>query len=269
MRLGASTLLFRDRPLDRDLLAKMADAGVDAVELTDYHPGFSYVDSAAFRDLRETLDQLGLQLNSLHAHLEYFDADCNLAALDHRQQKDSLVAYKRAVEAVGHLGGGILLTHDIRISEPPADATGAHDGERAAFLRNLGELADFAEPLGVRIALENTGRGYTREPERLVALMRDLDRGNVGVCIDTGHRNLVGDPAEALRIVKDHLITLHIHDNSGERDEHLLPGAGQIAWPDVVGALRDIDYGGVFLYELAQPEFASSVRANFEALWGM
>ena len=67
MRLGASTLLFRDHPLDGDLLAKMADAGVDAVELTDYHPGFSYDDSAAFGDLRETLDKLGLQLNSLHA----------------------------------------------------------------------------------------------------------------------------------------------------------------------------------------------------------
>ena len=65
-----------------------------------------------------------------------------------------------------------------------------------------------------------------------------------------------------------HLITLHIHDNHGERDEHLLPGLGEIRWPEVLDALRDVDYPGVFMYELIRKEDLETVRTNFEALHG-
>ena len=50
----------------------------------------------------------------------------------------------------------------------------------------------------VSFAIENVPRGYTREPTRLVELMTDLGAPNVGVVIDTGHRNIGGDPVEAL-----------------------------------------------------------------------
>ena len=121
-------------------------------------------------------------------------------------------------------------------------------------------------PGQVRFALENTSRGYTREPERLVGLMEDLGAPNVGVVIDTGHRNLVGDPVEALRVVGRYLMTLHIHDNHGESDEHLLPGGGDIPWTGVIQALDDVAYNGVFMYELNRPDNLSGVRENFELL---
>ena len=40
MKLGMSTIVFRDEPLDDRLLTKISDAGAASVELTDYHPGF-------------------------------------------------------------------------------------------------------------------------------------------------------------------------------------------------------------------------------------
>ena len=89
---------------------------------------------------------------------------------------------------------------------------------------------------------------------------------NVGIVIDTGHRNLIGDVAMALRMVAEYLITLHIHDNSGASDEHLLPGRGTVAWSDVIKALRDVKYGGVFMYELPSPEDLPSIRENYEWL---
>ena len=96
--------------------------------------------------------------------------------------------------------------------------------------------------------------------------MNDLNAPNVGVVIDTGHRNIGGDPAEALRTIGGHLITLHLHDNHGERDEHLLPGRGNVDWTGVVGALDEIEYPGVFMYELSRPEDLAQIRSNAEAL---
>ena len=69
-----------------------------------------------------------------------------------------------------------------------------------------------------------------------------------------------------MRIAGHHLITLHLHDNHGEQDEHLLPGRGNIDWDGVVKALDDVAYPGVFMYELDRAEDLADVRANAEQL---
>ena len=69
-----------------------------------------------------------------------------------------------------------------------------------------------------------------------------------------------------MRTVGRHLITLHLHDNHGERDEHLLPGQGAIDWVDVMQALRDIDYGGEFMYEIGRPEDLPELAENSKCI---
>ena len=171
------------------------------------------------------------------------------------------------MDLAADLGGCILVTHDIAIPEPEEEL-GLE--KRAAFLQNLGEVAGYAAPAGVRLALENTGpRGYTGDPQRLVALLEDLGAPNAGAVIDSGHRNLSGDPAAALRTVGGHLITLHLHDNCGEQDEHLLPGRGNIAWDEVNRALSDVGYDGVFMYEISRPEDLRELAANAAWIQGL
>jgi sugar phosphate isomerase/epimerase len=157
------------------------------------------------------------------------------------------------------LGGCILVTHDITIPEPGSDGS---DARRRAFVDSLGLLARESESHGVRFALENTGRGFTSDPERLAALVDEVGAANVGAVIDTGHRNLCGDPVDALRTLGPRLISLHLHDNHGDGDEHLLPGRGSIDWGGVVQALADVNYGGVFMYEISRPEDVGELAAN-------
>jgi len=275
MILGASTLLFRDRPLGREMFGELHAAGIESVELTDYHPGFAYDELATFERLRHDLAELSLHLNSLHIHRQRLDAagdlETDLAASDAVVRATTLARYRGAVDVMAALGGGIIVTHDIAVPLP-ADAVHSPDADReyrarrTAFVANLRELAGYAAPRGVRIALENTSAGLAREPAGLVALVRDVAAANVGVVIDTGHRNLIGDPATAVRAVAGHLISLHIHDNAGVADEHLLPGRGVIDWRQVLTALRAVRYDGVFLYELTRPEDLPHLRANFEWL---
>ena len=263
MKIGASTLGHRDRSLNSNLFDEFQRAGVESLELTDYHPEFSYTDLETSATLRSGMADLSLHLNSLHIHLEIFDSDFDLGTLDPTQREKTLIAYRQAVDVMEVLGGGILVTHHIQIPEPDAPL---HTEKRSAFLDNLHTVAEYAAPKGVSFALENTQRGYTREPTRLVELVEDLADANVGICIDTGHRNIVGDPVEALQIAGKHLITLHLHDNHGERDEHLLPGLGVIDWDGVVGALSETNYRGVFMYELNRPADLAKIRANAEGL---
>ena len=249
------------------MLAEFRDAGIESLELCDYHPNFDFADSGFRAFLRQALSDMGFHLNSIHIHLKNRDPACDLASLDEAGRRKALEGHKQAVDLAADLGGCILVTHHIAIPEPE-EALGME--KRAAFLKNLWEVAGYAAPVGVRLALENTGpRRYTGDPQRLVGLLEDLGAPNVGAVIDTGHRNLGGDPAAALRTVGRHLITLHLHDNHGERDEHLLPGRGNIAWDEVNRALAEIGYDGVFMYEISRPGDVRELAKNAAWIQGL
>ena len=46
------------------------------------------------------------------------------------------------------------------------------------------------------------------------------------------------------------LRALHINDNRGEKDDHLLPYLGYVEWEPVLRALKEIGYAGDFTYEI-------------------
>ena len=87
MKIGASTLGHRDRSLNSNLFDEFQRAGVESLELTDYHPEFSYTDLETFATLRSGMADLSLHLNSLHIHLEIFDSDFDLGTLDPTQRE--------------------------------------------------------------------------------------------------------------------------------------------------------------------------------------
>ena len=48
-------------------------------------------------------------------------------------------------------------------------------------------------------------------------------------------------PADAVRMIgKDYLRALHVHDNDGKADRHMLPGEGVIDWEDFARALAEV-----------------------------
>ena len=52
---------------------------------------------------------------------------------------------------------------------------------------------------------------------------------------------------------------LHLHDNNGFTDQHLIPAQGNIDWPAVFDALDEIGYDGYYNYELA-PKYGDSLK---------
>lgn len=263
MKIGASTIAYRNRQLNADLLKEIKVSGIEILELTDYHPAFEYANLAAFRTLKATLDDLEMQIYTLHAHLLHLDQACVLWASSSDQRQHLLASYQTAIDAFARLGGGIMVTHDITIAERDQPE---HGEQLAALTENLQQITTYAADHNVRIAVENLGRGYFSDPVNLKNLVRAVGLDTIGMCIDTGHRNLNGDPVEALRIAGEKLFTVHIHDNHGQHDDHLLPTRGNINWSSILQALDDIGYPGVFMYELSRAVDIGAVSRNFEQL---
>ena len=82
MKLGASTIPFRGELLTREVLARFSEAGIESLELCDYHPNFAFADSGFRAFLRQALRDMGFHLNSIHIHLKQRDPACDLASLD-------------------------------------------------------------------------------------------------------------------------------------------------------------------------------------------
>jgi sugar phosphate isomerase/epimerase len=104
----------------------------------------------------------------------------------------------------------------------------------------LSQNADFwpeflrtAESAGQTILVENL---YEDRPEILLRLIERVRSPSLKVCLDVGHVNLYSRVPlpRWVEALGPHLSVLHLNDNNGETDEHMIPGEGTV------------DYAGLF-----------------------
>lgn len=114
----------------------------------------------------------------------------------------------------------------------------------AAWMQNilgLREICDHAQDLDMKIAVENMVNMPAllgRRPEEIRGIIETVDRESLGFILDVGHANTNGNVEKFLEL-KDLVIHAHVHDNHGERDEHLPVGNGTVPWSKVAAALKD------------------------------
>ena len=97
---------------------------------------------------------------------------------------------------------------------------------------------------------ENLLWGASIPAKNIAELVDTVDSPWFGWCYDTGHANALGDSLTELIGLKRVPVSLHIQDNHGDmRDEHLIPGDGNIDWNCFLTILKQIGYPGEFVIE--------------------
>ena len=127
------------------------------------------------------------------------------------------------------------------------------DHKFEAAMTSVEHLRAFAKPLGVRILLENIPNELSA-PDRLVEFIRTSHMEDVGVCFDVGHAHLMGGVVQDFEILKRHICSTHIHDNSKDKDSHLWPGDGSINWKETMDLLRSAPQTPPLLLEIEGEE---------------
>ena len=86
--------------------------------------------------------------------------------------------------------------------------------------------------------------------EQIDALNAKAGREAFGFCVDTGHMLLVGKRFETfVPIIGKRLKVLHVNDNDGILDRHVLPFAGLVNWADFISSMRSVGYRGDISFE--------------------
>lgn len=169
---------------------------------------------------------------------------------DPEERKRWIEAMKKAIRGTHILGCHRFVVHPLM----PYMDTAEHPDEvwqmnESFFL----ELADYAKPYGVIVCLENMPFPVfpIATAEHCVKMVDKLNRDNLKICLDTGHAAIFegADVANAVRTIGHRLEAVHIHDNRGEKDEHLYPGCGIIDWDGFALALKEIGFDKVISLE--------------------
>jgi sugar phosphate isomerase/epimerase len=253
MRFGISTHLYHDRRLERAHLAQIADYGFEAIELFATKSHFDYRSDAAIAELRRWLDETKLTLNSVHAPItDVFGGSgpkttySNATSVSERRE----AAVKESEAALAIAKTIPFSTMVLHLGTPASTGT-SDENVRSAAVRSLGEIVNSAERVGVRVAVEVIPNRLSG-PEALVRVLEnDVEGTRTGICLDFGHAHLMGDVADAVEAVAEHIVTTHIHDNHGREDEHLVPYRGSIDWDRALVTMQKIGYEGTYLMELA------------------
>jgi len=222
-------------------LEMLSRAGYDCIEYNDQSlPLFFRASDDELRPVRERANSLGVRLHSAHSPC----GDYDLTSLDDEKYAEALDIHIRSVQALSELGVEYFVVHQV------GGPRGEWPERVHRAVEALCRLCEEAATGGLRILIENfVGHGC----EDLRKIIEVVDSPMLGICFDVGHAHLNGLPMdEEIDIAGDKLWSLHVHDNHGEKDEHLPPGWGTIRWPQVLSALRKINYTGPFMMEVAR-----------------
>jgi len=253
MRVGISTHIFHERPLALEHLEQIAAHGFDTIELFATRSHFNYRDEAAVDRLAQWLSATGIKLHGIHAPItdvfgsHGWHATFSNAVGAHDRREEAVRETEAALQIARRIPFDVMVLH----LGTPANMHNPDDNHRTAAVRSLEEICRIAEPLGVRVAAEVIPNRLS-DPTSLVAILENEIEGiRPGICLDFGHAHLLGEVADAVEAVAEHVIATHVHDNHGRDDEHLVPFMGSIDWDLALVTMQKIGYEGTYMMELA------------------
>ena len=227
-----------------DAAVRFLKNGISTMELSTEH-GQMLIDRSedvvkTGAEFRAYLASVGMSVPQGHLLLS-----CRLVS-----NPDAVSVIKRWIDLYEAVGVKCMVLHIDNynaLAEAPLEEVHAKNAER------LLEIAEHIKEKEIFICLENLVRVGADSADVLVSLIERLGSDRFGITLDTGHLNIVKTTTQREFILRagKYLRALHIDDNEGAKDQHMMPfGRGQVDFCEVVSALREIGYEGPFNFEI-------------------
>jgi sugar phosphate isomerase/epimerase len=226
----------------------------EALERLAAHATLVEIDSLGLHTVLSPLNRRAAVASGLRltVHGPYgFDIDPG--SLDEALRRRSVALHRRHIEAAVEMGALLYVAHaDYRDPPGPRDPAVV-----AALQATIADLAEIQRELGMRIAMENLpGLGVSH-----FIAPGDLDLGELGFALDTGHAAISGTLDAFLADPKARLVHVHLHSNFGPPDAddpHRPLGEGVVDGAAVLAVAREAG-ATVILEHLDEPSALASI----------
>jgi len=238
-----STYLSISRKLTPEFLSQVAEYGFTAIEIFCSRAHFDYASKQEIQSLAGMLRRHRLKLASLHAPTSK-DASAmresgiplSVCEVERVRRVEAMDEFKRAIDVAEELPFSRMVLH-MGGSRETADPR-----KRDAAFSTLEHLVLHAKHVGVTLCVENT-LSEMGQPAYLRSFVDETRLTGLRFNFDIGHANLGEEPqeeriAKAFEPLRELVTSVHLHDNHGEKDEHLPPYAGSIDWKSAIPVLQ-------------------------------
>jgi sugar phosphate isomerase/epimerase len=238
-----STCLFISKKLTPEILGQIAEAGFQGIEIFCARSHFEYTVKPEVQAIAGALQAHRLQLVSLHAPtsrdisaMRETGAPLSICEVERVRRIEAMDELKRVIDVADDLPYSRLILH-MGGSRETADPR-----KRDAAFSSLEHLILHAHHAGVAICVENT-LSEMGNPDYLRVFVDETRLTGLRFNFDIGHANLAELPEEerlekSFAPLRDLASSVHLHDNHGEKDEHLPPYDGSIDWPAAIKLLK-------------------------------
>src|SRR5438094_7535607 len=245
-----STYLCISKKLTPEILGQIAEADFQGIEIFCTRSHFEYSMKPEIRAMAGALEAHRLQLVSLHAPtsrdlsvMRQGGMPLSICEVERVRRVEAMDELKRAIDVADDLPYARLVLH-MGGSRETADPR-----KRDAAFSSLEHLVLHAHHAGVTLCLENT-LSEMGSPDYLRAFVDETRLSGVRFNFDIGHAHLAEFPEEprlekSFAPMKKLISSVHLHDNHGEKDEHLPPYEGSIHWPDAIKLLKSAPQNGL------------------------
>jgi protein FrlC len=247
MRLAQSSFVYFNYPLP-EAIRRLHRFGYQGIEIWGGRPHMYRHDLDAELDgIKALLDECEMTVpNFIPAQFRYPSILCSSNELVRRE---SVRYIEDAIDNALRIGApSVSLCAGMTLCGESVDQGWMN------LRQSIVELLDYTDKSNLLLLIEPAHKAESTLILTVadgLRMIREIDSGRLGVCLDTGHAYINGeDLAQLVGLLGGVPLHIHIDDNKGDSDAHLIPGEGSIDYAPFVRALRETHYRGFVSVEL-------------------
>jgi sugar phosphate isomerase/epimerase len=247
-----------------------AENGFDAYEINCSYPSAEVENTPpeVFEKANKILEKSGMEVC---VHAPFFEL--NIAAFSPGIRKESVQITQKAVDFCTAVGGKVLIVHSgtqtyEQLKGIPRAQNPLYKIQWDNNIESLKQINDYANTKEVIVCLENIGFGSVDQCfQDLLDIRKDVG-SSLQFTLDFGHARLGEGAEEGIKRLGENIRHIHLHDNHGEKDEHLPVGDGNYDFSGFIDLFRN--YPHIITLEVSDngrdPQFILRSRDNFQRL---
>lgn len=260
----------KDEFAQMEMLAKAGFKHID-LDLNKYAGNNKYTQESHkqtksyYTSLKKHCEQLGICIAMTHTIYPTY--------MDDNNRQEVLNSIEKCFIATNTLGAKYTVVHPMM----PKKWEGEENRELRVKenIQFYNEITPLAKKYDIIICIENMfgtrdKKGNYRETacsryEEMAQIINNVnEKEYFGFCYDSGHANLNyhENLTDMISVLGKDLKVLHLHDNDGKYDFHKMPGKGKINWDEVFAKLKEVEFDGIYDFEIAPIGFKGLFKAK-------
>ena len=247
MKFSQSSFVYFNYPIQA-AIRRLHQLGYQGIEIWGGRPHFYRHDlDDELDDIIALLDELDMIIpNFIPAQFRYPSVLCSL---NETVRQDSVRYVQDAID-------NALRLKSPYVSLCPGMTLYGEDLAQGwrQLKKSFQELLDYTQDKDITLLIEPAHKAESTLILTVADGLRMIDEigsERLGILMDTGHCNVNGENLpQVIASLKNVPFHIHIDDNHGDSDSHLIPGQGNIDFDGLARALKEINYQGFISVEL-------------------